>query len=327
MIITRTPFRISFAGGGSDLPAYYRENGAAVVSTTIDKYMYVTVNKRFDDSVRVSYTKTEIAERVEDLRHEIVRAALRKTGVDRGVEITTIADIPAGTGLGSSSTLTVGLLHALHAYADRFSGAERLAREACEIEIDTLGQPIGKQDQYAAAYGGLNYIHFNRDDSVLVEPIICKPSTRRRLSESLVLFYTHMQRKSSDILDEQVSKTKQGKANRELGLLVRLAEELHEALCDNRPEAMGKLLHRSWMIKRQIASGISDPRIDEWYKAALDAGAEGGKILGAGGGGFLLLYCEPEQQGRLTRRMEALGLRKIDFAFEGEGSRIIYVEE
>jgi D-glycero-alpha-D-manno-heptose-7-phosphate kinase len=327
MIITRTPFRISFAGGGSDLPAYYRENGAAVVSTTIDKYMYVTVNKRFDDSVRVSYTKTEIAERVEDLRHEIVRAALRKTGVDRGVEITTIADIPAGTGLGSSSTLTVGLLHALHAYADRFSGAERLAREACEIEIDTLGQPIGKQDQYAAAYGGLNYIHFNRDDSVLVEPIICKLSTRRRLSESLVLFYTHMQRKSSDILDEQVSKTKQGKANRELGLLVRLAEELHEALCDNRPEAMGKLLHRSWMIKRQIASGISDPRIDEWYKAALDAGAEGGKILGAGGGGFLLLYCEPEEQGRLVRRMEALGLRKIDFAFEGEGSRIIYVEE
>lgn len=327
MIITRTPFRISFAGGGSDLPAYYRENGAAVVSTAIDKYMYVTVNKRFDDSVRVSYTKTEIAERVEDLRHEIVRAALRKAGVDRGVEITTIADIPAGTGLGSSSTLTVGLLHALHAYADRFSGAERLAREACEIEIDTLGQPIGKQDQYAAAYGGLNYIHFNRDDSVLVEPIICKPSTRRRLSESLVLFYTHMQRKSSDILDEQVSKTKRGKANRELGLLVRLAEELHEALCDNRPEAMGKLLHRSWMIKRQIASGISDPRIDEWYKAALDAGAEGGKILGAGGGGFLLLYCDPEEQGQLVRRMEALGLRKIDFAFEGEGSRIIYVEE
>ncbi len=327
MIITRTPFRISFAGGGSDLPSYYREHGAAVVSTTIDKYMYVTVNKRFDDSIRVSYTKTEIAKRVEDLKHEIVRAALNKAGIDRGVEITTIADIPAGTGLGSSSTLTVGLLHALHAYADRFSGAERLAREACEIEIDTLSQPIGKQDQYAAAYGGFNYIHFNRDDSVVVEPIICKPSTRRRLSESLVLFYTYMQRKSSDILNEQVTKTKRGKADRELGLLVRLAEELHEALSDNHPEAMGKLLHRSWMIKRQIASGITDSRIDEWYKAALDAGAEGGKILGAGGGGFLLLYCEPEEQGRLIRRMEALDLRKIDFSFEGEGSRIIYVEE
>jgi len=327
MIITRTPFRVSFAGGGSDLPSYYREHGAAVVSTTIDKYMYVTVNRRFDDSIRVSYSDTEIVDRVDDLKHEIVRAALRKTGIDRGVEISTIADIPAGTGLGSSSTLTVGLLHALHAYADRFSGAERLAREACEIEIEALGQPIGKQDQYAAAYGGLNYIHFNRDDSVRVEPIICQQSTRRRLSESLLLFYTHMQRRSSDILNEQVTKTRHGKASRELGLLVRLAEELHEALCDNHPEAVGKLLHRSWMIKRQIASGITDPRIDEWYKAALEAGAQGGKILGAGGGGFLLLYCEPEEQGRLIRRMETLGLRKIDFSFEGEGSRIIYVEE
>lgn len=327
MIISRTPFRVSFAGGGSDLPAYYREHGAAVVSTAINKYIYVTVNKRFDDSIRLSYTRTEIAERLDDVKHEIVRAALRKTGIERGVEITTIADIPAGTGLGSSSTLTVGLLHALHAYADRFSGAERLAREACEIEIDTLGQPIGKQDQYAAAYGGLNFIRFNRDESVLVEPIICQPATRRRLVESLLLFYTHMQRRSSDILTEQVGKTRKGLANRELGLLVRLAEELRESLCDNRPEAMGKLLHRSWMIKRQIASGISDPQIDEWYKAALDAGAEGGKILGAGGGGFLLLYCEPERQGEVVRRMEALGLRQIDFSFEGEGSRIIYVEE
>jgi len=327
MIITRTPFRVSFAGGGSDLPSYYREHGAAVVSTTIDKYMYVTVNKRFDDSIRVSYSDTEIVDRVDDLKHEIVRAALRKTGIEGGVEISTIADIPAGTGLGSSSTLSVGLLHALYAYADRFSGAARLAREACEIEIDDLGQPIGKQDQYAAAYGGLNYIHFNRDDSVLVEPIICEPSTRRRLAESLLLFYTHMQRRSSDILNEQVTKTRKGTANRELGLLVRLAEELHEALCDNHPEAVGKLLHRSWMIKRQIASGITDPRIDEWYKSALEAGAQGGKILGAGGGGFLLLYCDPEKQGQLVRRMEALGLRRIPFALEGQGSRIIYVEE
>ncbi len=327
MIITRTPFRVSFAGGGSDLPSYYRKHGAAVVSTTINKYMYVTVNKRFDDSIRVAYSSTEIVNNLDELKHDIVRAALHKTGIERGVEITTIADIPAGTGLGSSSTLTVGVLHALHAYADRFSGAERLAREACEIEIETLGQPIGKQDQYAASYGGLNYIRFAKDDSVLVEPIICEPSTRRRLSESLLLFYTHMQRQSSIILNEQVTKTRHGTANRELGLLVRLAEEMHEALCDNHPEAVGKLLHRSWMIKRQIASGITDPQIDKWYKAALEAGAQGGKILGAGGGGFLLLYCEPEEQGQLTRKMEALGLRRIPFAFEGQGSRIIYVEE
>jgi D-glycero-alpha-D-manno-heptose-7-phosphate kinase len=327
MIITRTPFRVSFAGGGSDLPSYYRKYGAAVVSTTINKYMYVTVNKRFDDSIRVAYSSTEIVNNLDELKHDIVRAALHKTGIERGVEITTIADIPAGTGLGSSSTLTVGLLHALHAYANRFSGAERLAREACEIEIETLGQPIGKQDQYAASYGGLNYIRFAKDDSVLVEPIICELSTRRRLSESLLLFYTHMQRQSSSILNEQVTKTRQGTANRELGLLVRLAEEMREALCDNHPETVGKLLHRSWMIKRQIASGITDPQIDKWYKAALEAGAQGGKILGAGGGGFLLLYCEPEEQGQLTRKMEALGLRRIPFAFEGQGSRIMYVEE
>jgi D-glycero-alpha-D-manno-heptose-7-phosphate kinase len=289
--------------------------------------MYVTVNKRFDDSIRVAYSSTEIVNNLDELKHDIVRAALHKTGIERGVEITTIADIPAGTGLGSSSTLTVGLLHALHAYANRFSGAERLAREACEIEIETLGQPIGKQDQYAASYGGLNYIRFAKDDSVLVEPIICELSTRRRLSESLLLFYTHMQRQSSSILNEQVTKTRQGTANRELGLLVRLAEEMREALCDNHPETVGKLLHRSWMIKRQIASGITDPQIDKWYKAALEAGAQGGKILGAGGGGFLLLYCEPEEQGQLTRKMEALGLRRIPFAFEGQGSRIMYVEE
>jgi D-glycero-alpha-D-manno-heptose-7-phosphate kinase len=327
MIITRTPFRVSFAGGGADLPSYYREHGAAVVSTTIDKYMYVMVNKRFDDSIRVSYTKTEIVDSVGELRHELVRAVLQKVGIDRGVEIMTLADIPAGTGLGSSSTLTVGLLHALHAYADRFSGAERLAREACEIEIETLAQPIGKQDQYAAAYGGLNYIRFNRDDSVLVEPIICKPATRCHLAEFLLLFYTHMQRKSADILNEQVTKTRAGKVDKALGALVDLAEELHEALCDNRPEVTGEILHRGWMIKRKIATGITDPRIDEWYDAALAAGATGGKLLGAGGGGFLLLYCEPERRGELVRRLEGLGLRRVDFAFEGEGSRIIYVEE
>jgi len=327
VIITRTPFRVSFAGGGSDLPSYYRRHGGAVVSTAISKYMYVTVNKRFDDTIRISYTRTEIVDRPDDLQHDIVRAALRKVGIDRGVEISTIADIPAGTGLGSSSTLTVGLLHALHAYAQRFAGAERLAEEACEIEIDSLGKPIGKQDQYAAAFGGMNYIRFNKDDSVVIEPIVCASATRRHLKDSLLLFYTGLTRKSEQILSEQKTKTEAGDADRHLASLVELAEELRSTLCHDEPAALGEILHRAWLVKREIVSGISDPQIDRWYEEARAAGAIGGKLLGAGGGGFLLLYCEPERQRALRGRMAEIGLREVEFTFEGQGSRIIYVEE
>jgi D-glycero-alpha-D-manno-heptose-7-phosphate kinase len=327
VIITRTPFRVSFAGGGSDLPSYYRRHGGAVVSTAISKYMYVTVNKRFDDTIRISYTRTEIVDRPDDLQHDIVRAALRKVGIDRGVEISTIADIPAGTGLGSSSTLTVGLLHALHAYAQRFAGAERLAEEACEIEIDSLGKPIGKQDQYAAAFGGLNYIRFNKDDSVVIEPIVCASATRRHLKDCLLLFYTGLTRKSEQILSEQKTKTEKGDADNYLSSLVELAEELRNALCHDEPAAVGDILHRAWLVKREIVSGISDPQIDRWYEEARAAGAIGGKLLGAGGGGFLLLYCEPERQRALRGRMAEIGLREVEFTFEGQGSRIIYVEE
>jgi D-glycero-alpha-D-manno-heptose-7-phosphate kinase len=327
VIISRTPFRISFAGGGSDLPAYYRAHGAAVVSTAIDKYMYVIVNKRFDGKLRVAYTRTENVERFDQLEHEIVREALRRVGIERGVEIMTIADIPAGTGLGSSSALSVGLLNALHAYADRFSGAERLAREACEIEIDALAKPIGKQDQYAAAFGGLNYIRFDRDDSVDVEPIICSPVTRRSLESAVLLFYTGMQRESASILTEQTKRTRAGDVHDKLGELAALADDLRDALCKDRPEATGDILHRGWLIKREMAKGITDPDIDGWYEEARAHGATGGKIAGAGGGGFLMLYCEPERQEGLRRRMEALGLQEFPFRFEGQGSRIIYVEE
>lgn len=327
MIISRTPFRISFAGGGSDLPSYYRGARGAVVSSTIDQSMYVTVNERFDDTIRVSYTKTEIVSRPDDLQHEIVRACLRKLEIERKVEITTIADIPAGTGLGSSSTLTVGLLNALHAYAHRFAGAERLAKEACEIEIEALSKPIGKQDQYAAAYGGLNYIEFRPDESVLVEPIVCAPATRRRLDESLLLFYTGIRREADVILSEQRQRTEEGKTTERLAKLVGMADELRAALWGNRPRAMGEILHEAWMVKRKIASGITDPQIDAWYEEARAAGAVGGKLLGAGGGGFLLLYCEPEEQRRLRARMAEVGLREVEFALEGEGSRIIFVEE
>ena len=327
MIISRTPFRISFAGGGSDLPSYYRHARGAVVSSTIDQSMYVTVNERFDDSIRVSYTKTEIVDRADDLQHEIVRACLRKLGIDRKVEITTIADIPAGTGLGSSSTLTVGLLNALHAYTHRFAGAERLAVEACEIEIEALGKPIGKQDQYAAAFGGLNYIEFRADESVLVEPIVCTPATRRHLDESLLLFYTGIRRQADDILSEQKKRTEEGKTTERLAKLVEMADELRAALWANRTHALGEVLHQGWMVKREIASGITDPKIDAWYEEARAAGAVGGKLLGAGGGGFLLLYCEPEDQRRLRARMAEVGLREVEFALEGEGSRIIFVEE
>lgn len=322
MIISKTPFRISFLGGGTDLPSHFRRRGGAVLSTTIDKYMYVAVNARFEDTIRVAYTRTEIVESLDELRHELVREALRLVGVDRGVEVVTIADIPAGTGLGSSSSLTVGLLHALYAYTGRFVSRERLAREACHIEIDVLGHPIGKQDQYAAAYGGLNFIRFNSDDSVFVEPVICAPEVKRKLFDSLLLFYTGMRRRAGSILAEQAKRSREREAA--LDRLAELAEEGREVLGRGDLAAFGRLLHEGWKLKRTLASRISRPEIDAWYEAAREAGALGGKILGAGGGGFLLLFCPEERKEAVRLRLSQFGLREFHVAYEPQGSRIIY---
>lgn len=324
MIITRTPFRISFVGGGTDLPEFYHLEPGAVVSTAINKYMYVMVNQRFTDAIRVSYySKTEIVDSVDEIRHPLVREALKLVGITKGIEIASIADVHAGAGLGSSGSFTVGLLNALYAYKGVLKSAEDLAREACHIEIDILGEPIGKQDQYIAAYGGLRYIQFNPDDTVFTEPIIWSSENKEELMRNLLLLYTGDVREASSILREQKEKTRQGDKMASLQKLRDMALELKERLDNNAPlDIFGAILHQGWMLKKQLASNISSEKIDEYYEKALSAGALGGKVVGAGGGGFLLLYCPEERQ---TQVREALGLQELEFSFEPEGSKIIYV--
>jgi D-glycero-alpha-D-manno-heptose-7-phosphate kinase len=324
MIISRTPLRISFAGGGTDLSAFYKQYTGAVTSTAINKYIYVTVNQKFDDMIRVSYSNTEIVEHVDDLKHGLVREAMKLTGLKKGIEITTIADIPShGTGLGSSSTLTVGLLNALYAYKGILKSRESLAAEACKIEIEILGEPIGKQDQYIAAYGGMQHIQFNPDESVYVDPVICPPATKKNIGKHMLLFYTGITRKASKILKKQIKNT-----NRKVENLIKmkeLSEKIRDCACNGKLTEFGKCLHQGWLYKRELASGISNPEIDEYYEKALNAGALGGKILGAGGGGFLMIFCKPKKQPRIRRALKDLKL--VPIKLEPQGSKIIYVED
>lgn len=323
MIITKTPFRISFAGGGTDLRAFYQIEPGAVLSTAIDKYMYITVNKRFDHTLRISYSSTEIVEHVEQIQHPVVREALKIVGVTNGLEIVSVADIPARTGLGSSSSFTVGLLNALYAYTGTLRTAEELAQEAARIEIEILKEPIGKQDHYIAAYGGVQLIQFNSDESVFVDPVVCSPKLRGALNRNLMLFYTGVTRDARNILKEQNQKTKSEETFGFLSRMRNIAFESREALLAQNLDRFGKLLHESWMYKRQITNSISNNKIDGYYEKALAAGALGGKILGAGGGGFVLLYCDKKSQPKVREALKEL--REVPFSFEPQGSKIIYV--
>lgn len=324
MIITRTPFRISFVGGGTDLADFYLLEPGAVVSTAINKYMYIVVNKRFDSTIRVSYSKTEIVKNVDEIQHPIVREALKLVGISDGIEIVSIADIPAGTGLGSSSSFAVGLLNALYAYKGMLRSAEQLAREACHLEIDILGEPIGKQDQYIAAYGGLRYIQFNPDETVFIEPIMYNKVNKDELNQNLLLLYMGDTRKAGSILEEQKANIRQGDKTEFLRKMRDLAVELRKNLnSDCSPEILGVFLHKGWSLKKQLASGISSREIDGYYEKALNVGALGGKVLGAGGGGFLLLYCPREKQARVREALNVLTF--TEFLLEPEGSKIIYV--
>jgi len=323
MIISRTPFRVSFCGGGSDMRGFYRRAPGAVVSMTIDRYMYIMIHPYFHDKIRIKYSKLEDVDRVGQIKHTIVRACLRELGVAKGIEIASIADVPAGTGLGSSSAFAVGLLHVLLAHQGKPRSKAALARAACRVEIDLLKEPIGKQDQYAASFGGLNLIRFHRDERVSVEPIACRPEVRKRLEKHLLLFYVGKARRAGRILRAQ---------GRNLGLrafrdrtaeMVRLAEEMRDALLAGRLGRFAEILHESWTIKKTLAPRISDPRLDAIYARGLEAGALGGKLLGAGGGGFFLFFCPPRSQDDLRR---ALGLRELKFGFDREGSKIIFRE-
>ena len=321
MIITRTPLRVGLVGGGTDLPDYYREHGGRVLNAAIDKYVYVVVKQRFDDDIYVNYSSKEIVSRVEDLQHELVREALHMTGIRGGVEITTLSDIPSsgGSGLGSSSAVTVGLLQALFTYQGRQLTAAELADRACAIEIDRCRKPIGKQDQYAAAYGGVCDIRFGPGDRVVVDQLALTPQVRRKVQEELLLFFTGVTRSANSILSEQTANI----ADRlpQLHQLRDLAGEAANGLRDGDVDALGAAMNKSWAAKRELASGVSTSQIDEAVEAAISAGATGVKVTGAGGGGFLLVVCPLENQRRV--REQLAHLRELPISIEPFGSRVI----
>ena len=321
MIIVRTPLRLSFFGGGTDFADYYNRQGGQVVSTAIDKFVYVIVKERFDDKIYVNYSQKEIVDRVDELKHELVREAMRLTGVDRGVEITTLADVPSsGTGLGSSSSVTVGILQALYTYQGRIVEAETLARQACEIEIQRCQKPIGKQDQYIAAYGGMRLIRFWPQEKVESEEFALSPVCAQRLNRNLMLFYTNTTRAASSVLTEQQNNIPARLAF--LDALQDIARRGAACLRDSDLDCFGRLLHEGWELKKNLASGISNGQIDALYQAARQAGALGGKIAGAGGGGFLLLYCPLDKQDAVRQVLSHL--RELPFAFERDGSKVIF---
>jgi len=326
MIISRTPLRISFVGGGSDIASFYRNASGAVVSTAINKYIYITVNKQFDGRIIINYSKTEIVKKIVDIENNLVREALRLTGVDGGIHINSIADIPSeGSGMGSSSSYIVGLLNALYAYQGKHVSADQLAKEACQIEIDILKKPIGKQDQYIAAYGGFQYIQFNSDESVYVDPIICKIETKKILEKKLLLFYTGITRSADPILAEQTKNmATQTRKRKIMAKMVHLAKEMRDALNKNKLDDFGNMLYENWLLKTQMAEGITNPQIDKWYTCAIKNGAIGGKLLGAGGGGFLLFYAPEEKHKKIVSALSDLSYQK--FSFEPQGSKIIFVD-
>jgi len=322
MIVVRTPFRISFAGGGSDMAAYYRSGHGAVVSATLDKYMYIAIHPYFHDKIRIKYSRTEDVDRIEDIQHPIVRECLAWRRIPLGMELASFADVPAGSGLGSSSSFTVGLLHALHTYRQEAVSPEDLARSACQVEITRLREPIGKQDQYAAAYGGLNYLRFDSDETVRVEPIALDAGGRREFERRLLLFYIGQEHKAGEILAEQSRNMRDGGKFGLVTRMVDIAERFRTALERRRFHECGLLLDENWQIKRELASNVSNERVECAYRLAMESGATGGKLLGAGGGGFLLLYCEPAQQQRLRARLA--DWREMAVHFSERGSTVLY---
>lgn len=324
MIITRTPFRVSFAGGGSDLPSFYRRHEGCVLSMTINKYMYVSIHPTFNrDETVVKYSRTEIVRDVREIQHPIARQLLLDYGMD-GVEIVSTADVPSGTGLSTSSAYTVGLIHALSAFRGKLRSQERIAREACELEIEKLGEPIGKQDQYGTAVGGLKFIRFKSDDTVEVEPLVVSRRTLEALEGNLLLFYTGLTHSAGEILQEQsrnVASEEQKYQN--LVRMTQLAYEMRESVVTGDLDEFGRILNENWLLKRELASSISNDRISRYYDLAMASGALGGKLLGAGGGGFLLFYCPKERQKRLRSALSDLW--ELPFAMETSGTKIIYV--
>jgi D-glycero-alpha-D-manno-heptose-7-phosphate kinase len=314
---------MSYVGGGSDLPSFYREEVGAVLSTTIDKYIYVAINKKFDGKIRLSYSTTEEVDNVSDIRHPLVREALSMLGISGGIEIASMADIPSrGSGLGSSSSFVVALLNALYAFKNQYVSKEKLAQQSCEIEIERCGEPIGKQDQYAAAYGGLNLIQFYPDETVSVDPVICKLDTISSIDMSTLVFFTGRTRSASDVLRNQSVAMKLEQRRILVRRMAKLSFELKKELESGDVENFGSILDENWRLKAQLTKGISDSQIDELYSRGIQAGAKGGKLLGAGNGGFIMFYAPPETHEKIKSSLS--GLKPIKFGFDRNGAQIVF---
>lgn len=324
MIITRTPFRVSFIGGGSDLKSFYSKKKGAVLSTTINKYMFISSHPFFNRrAFQLKYSKTELANSVNEIRHPILRETLKKLKVMGGIEISSNADIPAGTGLGSSSAFTVGLLHNLYTFQAKDMPKSKLAEKACQIEIDILKAPIGRQDQYATSFGGLNLIEFLGDDTVRVEPVAIAIEDRIKLQNNLLMFYTKIQRSASKILKKQQYFMSDSDKFSLINEMVPYVYLLRDALYQKQFDYLGEVLHKGWQLKKKIASKITNKDIDYCYDRALKAGAVGGKLLGAGGGGFMLFYCPLKKQDKLRSALR--NLFELKFTFDQDGSKVIYI--
>ena len=324
MIIVRSPLRISLGGGGTDLPSYYREHSGFLVAAAIDKYVYITLHHTFQPGLIIKYSKMEKVNSVAEIQHPIIRESMRALGiVDTHLEIASMADIPAGTGLGSSGSFTTGLLRALHASQRNLIHPNQLAEQACDIEINRLGEPIGKQDQYIAAYGGLTCFRFLPNDAVEAWPLKISSKTLHELEDNLLLFFTGYSRNASSILKEQDDKSKHSEREMidNLHFVKELGRQSQAALEQGEVRKFGELMNVHWEHKKKRSGGMSNSRIDDWYRLALDNGAVGGKLIGAGGGGFLMFYAE--DRARLRTVMEEQGLQEVRFRFDFEGTKVL----
>ncbi|HET7538354.1 MAG TPA: sugar kinase [Polyangiaceae bacterium] len=325
MIVSRAPVRFSLGGGGSDLSHYSSLHGGFVVAAAIDKYIYVSANRRFYDSIRLAYSKTETVDSVDQIEHRVFREALRLLGITRGIELSSIADCPANSGLGSSGTFTVALLNALHTYKHEYVSSAQLAEEACRIELDLLKEPIGKQDQFIAAYGGITAFTFNTDGSVEVERVAIRPEVLAEFEANLLVFYSGIERPAASVLSEQGSNLRANTNNavERMHRIKQLGYDTRRILERGEIDSYGELLHEHWSNKRKLASNVTDPKLDEHYEAARRAGAIGGKLMGAGGGGFFLFYVAPVDRRRVYAALSARGLRPLPFRFDSGGARIV----
>jgi len=324
MIVTRTPVRIPLGGGGTDLPSYYTQYGGFLTSAAIDKYIYVTVNKRFEPSFRISYSQTEICDSRDEIVHPIVREAVKLLDIEGGIEITSIADVPSNTGLGTSSAFTVGLLNALHTYKREKLSAKELAEEACYIEIQLLKEPIGKQDQYVAAYGGIISMEIDRLGNVELKPVLLSEDTLDQLESNTLLFYTGMRRNASEVLasQSQAASLDKEKVIESMHKIKDIGRQIKRAFEAENLAHFGELLDLHWQTKKQLSDKITQGQIDEWYHTARQNGALGGKIMGAGGGGFFMFYCNNDKNG-FRKLMGKQGLKEMRFRIDFEGSKVL----